>query len=271
MNVSTFFDLFVKELEQMPSLWSYYKFHTDTKSLAFRKAYFCQRLEYIAQQVNRSNTQTWDIGCGYGTTALFLALNGYKVHGTTLEFYINELPRRMEYWSQFGDVSGFTYDYEDLFDASVNRNTFDYIIIQDTLHHLEPLQDALRIIAEQLKQDGKLVVVEENGSNIIQNMKLYKQRGNKRIIEIYDERLQKKILLGNENIRSIHTWKNELKKQGLVVDDASIHYVRAFPPAIFNRLGYTKAIEREQKLWRSNALLKKYFFFGINFTAMHAS
>lgn len=270
MKVAEFFDLFVKELEQMSSLWSYYKFHTDAKSLEFRKAYFCQRLEYIEKQIQQRDSQTWDIGCGYGTTALFLALNGFKVHGTTLEFYINELPQRMQYWSQFGDVSGFTYDYEDLFDESVQRKDFDYIIIQDTLHHLEPLQDALRIIANHLKKDGSLVIVEENGSNIIQNLKLYKQRGNKRIIEIYDERLQKKILLGNENIRSINTWKNELAKQGLAVEQDSIHYVRALPPAIFNKLGYEKAIAREQKLWRSNSFLKKYFFFGINFLARHA-
>ena len=270
MKVAEFFDLFVKELEQMPSLWSYYKFHTDTKSLDFRKAYFCQRLEYIEKQIQRSDTETWDIGCGYGTTALFLALNGFKVHGTTLEFYINELPQRIKYWSQFGDVSGFTYDYEDLFDETIQRKRFDYIIIQDTLHHLEPLQDALHIISNHLKKDGSLVIVEENGSNIIQNLKLYKQRGNKRIIEIYDERLQKKILLGNENIRSISTWTNELAKQGLRIDEESIHYVRAFPPVLFNKWGYDKAIEREQKLWRANPLLRKYFFFGINFVAHHA-
>jgi hypothetical protein len=128
----------------------------------------------------------------------------------------------------------------------------------------------LRIISNHLKKDGSLVIVEENGSNIIQNLKLYKQRGNKRIIEIYDERLQKKILLGNENIRSINTWKRELAKQGLKVVNDSLHYVRALPPAIFNKLGYEKAIVREQKLWRSNPFLKKYFFFGINFLARHA-
>jgi hypothetical protein len=54
-----------------------------------------------------------------------------------------------------------------------------------------------------------------------------------------------------------------------VVND-SLHYVRALPPAIFNKLGYEKAIAREQKLWRSNPFLKKYFFFGINFLARHA-
>lgn len=267
MNPGQFFDLFVKELEAHPGLWSYYKFHTDEGSFEFRKAYFLQRLEYIQKSINRKDAKIWDVGCGYGTTALFLVLNGYKVHGTTLEFYYKILPERMKYWSQFGDVSGFTFDYEDLFDRNIKRDQFDYIIVQDTLHHLEPIQEALSIIHDHLNETGQLVVIEENGKNIIQRLKLFKQRGNKRIITIYDERLQKDILLGNENIRSLTTWQNELQKQQLQIDPDSVHYVRAYPPSIFNRYGYVSAIDKEQRLWKKNSLMRDYFFFGINFIA----
>jgi SAM-dependent methyltransferase len=265
--VERFFELFMIELKANKQLWSYYKYHTDLNSLEFRKAYFCQRLQYIADQFVKKESLTWDLGCGYGTTALFLALNGFKIHGTTLEFYFKEIPERMKYWSQFGDVSGFTFDYEDLFDTTVKRDQYDYIIVQDTLHHLEPLQDALHILHDHLKPDGKMVVIEENGNNIIQSLKLYKQRGNKRIIEFYDERLKKTILLGNENIRSLKRWKTELQKQRLLIDEKSVQYIRAFPPQLFNKYGYTRAIEREQKLWKKNNLAREYFFFGINFVA----
>lgn len=270
MTVENFFDLFLEELKGNEGLWSYYKYHTDTKSLAFRKAYFCQRLQYIADHITKKGSVTWDLGCGYGTTALFLALNGFKIHGTTLEFYFKEIPQRMKYWSQFGDVSGFTFDYEDLFDPSVQRGQFDYIIVQDTLHHLEPLQDALRILHDQLKPEGEMVVIEENGSNIIQSLKLYRQRGNKRIIEFYDERLKKTILLGNENIRSLNLWKKEMEKQQLSVVDSTVHYLRIFPPSLFNKYGYASAIEKEQKLWRTSTIARNFFFFGINFIAKRA-
>jgi SAM-dependent methyltransferase len=267
MNIDQFFSLFLKELESQPTLWHYYKFHTDPGSLEFRKAYFCQRLQYIADNITKKDSITWDIGCGYGTTALFLALNGYKVHGTTLEFYFKEIPARIAYWSQFGDVSGFTFGYEDLFDESEGKGEFDYIIVQDTLHHLEPLDQALQIIRHHLKPDGQLVSIEENGNNIIQSLKLYKQRGNKRIIEFYDERLKKTILLGNENIRSLAKWRDALKKNGLGLNEKSVNYVRAFPPFLFNKYGYHEAIRKEQALWKSNGIAKEYFFFGVNFTA----
>ncbi|MFN0189333.1 MAG: class I SAM-dependent methyltransferase [Bacteroidia bacterium] len=269
MNVEEFFNLFIKELESKPTLWSYYKYHTDSKSFEFRKAYFCQRLAYIADKIIKPEGLSWDIGCGYGTTAIFLALNGYKVHGTTLEFYFKEIPERIKYWSQFGDVSGFTFDYEDIFDPALKSVKYDYIIVQDTLHHLEPLQEALNIVSNHLALDGEIVAIEENGNNIIQSLKLFKQRGNKRIIEFYDERLKKTILLGNENIRSIQTWQNEMNKQGLSIDMTSVQYVRAYPPFLFNKFGYEKSILREQKLWKQNKWMKEYFFFGINFIATH--
>lgn len=269
MQIEEFFQLFLKELESREVLWSYYKYHTDPASLDFRKAYFCQRLEYIQQHITKTGSYTWDVGCGYGTTAIFLALNGFKIHGTTLEFYYKEIPERLKYWSKYGDVSGFTYDYEDIFDPAAAHDQYDYIIVQDTLHHLEPLPQALAILKKHLKQDGEMVIIEENGNNIIQTAKLYKQRGNKRVIEFYDERLKKTILLGNENIRSLKTWRREFEAQGLSIPSESVHYVRAYPPALFNKYGYRKSIEKEQQLWRRNSLLREYFFFGINFTARH--
>ena len=74
-------------------------------------------------------------------------------------------------------------------------------------------------------------------------------------------------MLGNENIRSLSKWQNELSRQQLQIDPLSVHYVRAYPPAIFNRFGYVAAIDKEQRLWRKNSLMRDYFFFGINFIA----
>lgn len=267
MELEQFFNLFIKELELKPEWWSYYKFHSDVSSFAFRKAYFCQRLAYIEKSIRNKQSITWDIGCGYGTTAIFLVLNGYKVHGTTLEFYFKDIPERIKYWSQFGDLTGFTYDYEDLFDESKNNQQFDYVIVQDTLHHLEPLDKALQIINSRMRPSGEMVVIEENGSNLMQRFKLYLQRGNKRIIEIYDERLKKNILLGNENIRSLSTWRKAMSQNGFLIDSNSVQYVRAFPPFIFNKYSSKEAVEKEQNLWKSNGVAKEYFFFGINFIA----
>lgn len=266
ISVDSFFDLLVEELNGNVALQDYYKFKDENdSSFYFRKAYYCQRLQYIANQVQESSHFIWDCGCGYGTTAIFLALNGFKVFGSTLEFYFEEIENRLSYWSKFGDLSNLSFNYENLFDDKIKADTYDVIIAQDTLHHLEPLNEAIAILSKVLRPNGKLIAIEENGNNIVQNLKLYLQRGNKRIITIYDEKLQKEILLGNENIKSLQKWEKTFAKGNFKVDSDSVQYVRMFPPTFFSKEKYTAAIEKEQRLWKRNTMLKNRFFFGLNF------
>lgn len=270
LSVEQFYNLLFEEINNNKELQGYYRFwNTSDKSYLFRKAYYCQRLQYIYNHVGDVGNTVWDCGCGYGTTAIFLALNGYKVYGSTLEYYYQHIEKRLEYWKKHGDVSNLHFNYQNLFDEKIEANSYDVIIAQDTLHHLEPLADALGILKDALKSGGKLVAIEENGSNIIQNIKLYKQRGNKKIITIYDEKLNKEILLGNENIKSESEWVKWLAKQGLEFNNESVQYVRLFPPNFYKNENYNEIIEKEQRLWKSNRILRKYFFFGLNFVAIN--
>lgn len=277
MTVEQFFEHFLEELKSRDKLREYYKFHDDPAKLPFRKAYFCQRLQYVFDKVTAhrhsldlANPDIWDCGCGYATTQIFLALNGIPTRGTTLEFYFREIPSRLDFWSKFGDMSQVKVSYEDVFSTEVKENSEDLIIVQDTLHHLEPLQDSLSIFYRTLRPGGQLIAIEENGNNLIQRLKLYKYRGNKRIIEYYDEGLGRKVLMGNENIRPYKTWKKEFHKAGFRMKPDSLNYVRLFPPAFFQSNLPQETIAREQALWQKNSLLREYFFFGVNFVAEKA-
>ncbi len=266
IGVDEFFNLLTDEVKQNESLQGYYKFKdNEDSSFYFRKAYFCQRLEYIANEITNKDDLIWDCGCGYGTTAIFLALNGFKVFGSTLEFYYEQIETRLEYWSKFGDLSQLHFSYENIFDDKIPPNTYNVIIGQDTFHHLEPINEAVSIFSKVLKPNGKIIAIEENGLNIIQNLKLYLQRGNKRIIKIYDEKLGKEILLGNENIRGLKKWKQVFGEYNLNIDEKSIHYVRFFPPFGISKKNYSNIIEKEQYLWKTNSFLKNRLFFGLNF------
>jgi len=266
ITVEEFFGLLVAEVRENASLQGYYKFKdSDSSSFYFRKSYFCQRLEYIKNYITENDKLIWDCGCGYGTTAIFLALNGYTVYGSTLEFYYGQIENRLKYWSKFGNLSKLSFGYENIFDNKMPQNTYDIIIGQDTFHHLEPLNDAISIFSKVLKPDGKIIAIEENGMNIIQNLKLYLRRGNKRIITIYDETLKKEILLGNENIRGIKQWQKEFNQYELYIENSSIQYVRLFPPIFISEKSYLKMINHEQQFWKSSRLLRNRFFFGLNF------
>ena len=265
MSVDDFFDLFLKELQDAPNMRSYYKFLNNKSSFEFRKAYFLQRLQYVADQIKDTNAVIWDCGCGYGTTALFLAINGFRVYGTTLEFYFDEIEKRKKYWKQYGNVDLFEVDYANVFDHKINHNYFDYIILQDTLHHIEPLQDALKIFHNVLKPEGQLIVAEVNGNNIMENLKFFKQRGNKRIITIWDERLQKNILFGNENVRSWKKWQHEFEQAGFNCKNVKPEYIRFFYPFCYRKRSAKEMITKENNLQKYTCL-REYFFFGINFS-----
>jgi SAM-dependent methyltransferase len=269
MTSEQFFKIFLEELAQLPELYHYYKFLENTKRFEFRKSYFIQRLDYVLAQVKAKDPQKtlaiWDCGCGYGTTCLFLAMNGYKSYGTTLEFYFPFIEKRKKYWQQYGDASLFSAGYENLYDEMPKAASVDIIVVQDTLHHLEPIDKAIEIFYQSLRTNGILIAVEENGDNVVQNLKLYKQRGNKRIIDYYDERLKKTIKIGNENIRGIAKWKQLFEDAGFIFKDKSLQYVRLLPPLSYKGKTAESVTQREQAI--TQAFLRKYFFFGINFVA----
>ncbi len=272
MSPEQFFDLLLKELEVHTEMQPYYKFLGKKSSWHFRRNYFLQRLRYIKQhmvdpQKQGGSISIWDCGCGYGTTCLFLAMNGIKTYGTTLEFYYDTVQKRMEYWKQYGDTSLFTCTYENLFDNRPAPATYDWIIVQDTLHHLEPINDALQIFNNSLKKNGKVLSIEENGSNVIQRLKLYKYRGNKRIITIYDEKLQKDILIGNENIRSLASWQRLFEHNGFSVLKDSVQYIRYYLPFRYRYSDPELLLEKEHRIQSSPGLRREYLFFGLNFIA----
>lgn len=271
MTPERFFDLFLKELESRSDMYHYYKFLEDKSKLDFRRNYFLERLRYVAQKINNPQKSIWDCGCGYGTTCLFLAMNDIPAHGTTLEFYAEHLDKRYAYWNQFGDAKLFTCSYENLFDKAPEAKSYNQIIIQDTLHHLEPINDALQIFHKSLKDNGELVIIEENGNNVIQSIKLYKRRGSKRIIKIWDEKLQKEILLGNENIRSLRKWTELLQNNGFNVPTDSVQYVRYFLPFRYHENNAESLLEKERNLQSKNSFKKEYLFFGLNFIASKAA
>jgi len=272
MSPEQFFELMLKELEVHTEMQLYYKFLGKKSSLHFRRNYFLQRLRYVKRHIidvnaNKGVTAIWDCGSGYGTTCLFLALNGISTVGTTLEFYYDTVQKRKEYWSQYGDTSLFNCTYENLFDNQPAAGSFDWIIVQDTLHHLEPIAEALQIFNRSLKKNGKILSIEENGNNLIQRLKLYKYRGSKRIITIWDEKLQKDILIGNENIRSLETWQHLFEENGFNLQKDSVQYIRYFLPIHYRFSAPDALLEKEQKLQSAKGFRREYFFFGLNFIA----
>jgi SAM-dependent methyltransferase len=265
MILDEFFPLFEAELRTNDELTGYHRMVNSEKLYEFRKAYIKQRMQYVVDSVKKPSSEIWDVGCGFGTTSILLTLMGHKVTGTTLEYYYESISKRLEYWKQFGDLSSLSFAYENIFTQKHEEKKFDYVVAQDTLHHLEPFGDAVQIIYMSLKKGGELIAVEENGDNIVNNIKNFKRRGNKRITTIYDEKLGQEISFGDENTRNLAKWKKEFSAAPFTFEEDSIQYVRYYWPNAYKRLSYEEILEKEKSLWPKSPLRKKYLFFGLNF------
>ena len=266
MDREEFYTHLCEELRQNPALYPYYKLTYDSpQQQQFRKAYFMQRLEYLEKYLDFSKPlKIWDCGCGYGTTGLYLAMNGIPSEGSSLEYYISQLDSRREFWKQFGDTSLFSYHYANVFDQNIAPESYDVIIMQDTLHHIEPVEEALSLFYRALKKGGRLILIEENGACIIKNIKLFFQRGNKRVVEVYDETLQKTVLMGNENIRSEKQWRKLFAKTSFRLLEDSLYYTRILPPCSYKKRSCEEVIRREQSFWASKKWFREKGFFGLN-------
>ncbi|MDR2972150.1 MAG: methyltransferase domain-containing protein [Bacteroidales bacterium] len=266
MTTATFLKLFEKELDENQNLYPYYKLNKGSVSQKdFRKAYFLQRLNFIEKHVEKKEkTTVLDCGCGYGTTAFFLSLNNIHVVGTTLEFYFEQIDNRKKYWNNFGNIANVTFEYQDIFESNFEENSFDYIILQDTLHHIEPVKKAIQIFFKLLKKGGKIILVEENGACFARQAILFAKRRNKRIIEYFDTKLQKTILFGNENIRTENEWKKLFEGEGFTCLNQETNYIRYYSPFAYKNKKMEEIIEKEQKIANHNNWLRHRFFFGIN-------
>lgn len=267
MTAQQFFDLLLIELESHQELRGYYRFLESDKRADFRKSYYLQRLSYIEKHLPPAGSFVWDCGCGFGTTNLFLAMKSIRSFGNTLEYYHDQIAKRMGYWSDYGDTTLFAYSYADTFDLHPPNAHYDAIIAQDTLHHLEPLSRGLAMFRKSLKPGGKVIVIEENGANVIQRAKLFARRGTKRVVEVEDPKLGKKVLMGNENIRKVGEWKALFEEAGLTFHSDTLTHIRIFPPFAFRASDPSDTVEHEQRLISKNRLLRRYFAFGINFIA----
>jgi len=192
-------------------------------------------------------------------------MNGIKSIGTTLENYHKLIPNRKQFWQNYGNMELFEVRVENLYEVAYQECYFDYILVQDTLHHLEPIDRALQILRKFLKTDGKIVVVDDNGNNIMQRVKLFLYRGNKRVIKFYDDNLKKHILFGNENVRSLKQWNKIFCENKLNI--SAVDYIRFFPPYFMNEKNSLKLIKLEKTLWKKSKIFKECFYWGLNFIA----
>jgi hypothetical protein len=84
---------------------------------------------------------------------------------------------------------------------------------------------------------------------------------------MYDEKLQKSVLIGDENTRSLKGWIKEFSKAGMQIHPDSVEYIRYYFPHKYDGQNTQALIAKEFNLSKKDGTRREFMFFGLNFTA----
>ena len=167
------------------------------------------------------STKVLEIGCGCGTESLWLALQGYTVKGVDLLDDLLQVARkRKSLLTQLVDRElRCKFVHRSLLDLENEQH--DVIWMEQAFHHLEPRSEVLTKISALLRPGGKLVISDTNGWNPAIQLKLFRGRGFKTVIDMHGAPW------GNERILSANALSRLLSRHG--IRRVKLRHFRFFP------------------------------------------
>jgi 2-polyprenyl-3-methyl-5-hydroxy-6-metoxy-1,4-benzoquinol methylase len=169
-------------LESAPYLWRTYN----------------TRLREVISFV-RPGLRVLEVGCGIGSDLHWLALRGAKATGIDVKSEWTEAATELtkHVRATLGPVS---VEIRRVNLLDLPNEQYDLIYMKDTFHHLEPREQIVQKIVSLLAPSGKVVIVEPNAWNPAIQLKMFRIRGFKTIIEKVDKATGEQFVYGNERL-----------------------------------------------------------------------
>jgi SAM-dependent methyltransferase len=244
-----------REIESADYEWAYLKqyysgYNANTAWVRFRALFFAMRLQpvlsYIEQfqQENRHPPGILDLGCGFGMETILLGLYGAQVHGVDASPEKIELAGKIKQNIEGKQRTSLDVNFEvaNLFRFAPSQ-AYDAVYSSATLHHIEPVSDAIQRIASLIAPNGYFFLSDENGYSPVQQFVVQKSIGfakPRKYLRI-DSETGEPFWYGNENIRPPFLWATHMRKARLT--PISIKYCRFLPP-LDRSLGELVKLER---------------------------
>jgi SAM-dependent methyltransferase len=190
-------------------------------------------LSYITQFTKEQGRAPYilDLGCGFGLESALLALTGAKVHGVDgLRPMIETAQKRLKNYQQRHNIElDLQFQHANLFRFDPPQ-AYDAVYSSATLHHIEPVADGFKKIAEVMKPGAPFFLSDENGYSPVQQLVVQKRIGwlKPRKYLLVDPDTGQEYMYGNENIRASFQWANHMRRVGL--HPTAIKYCRFLPP-----------------------------------------
>lgn len=221
------------------SLTHYYRklIRASESVLRFRAVFFAMRLQpvltYVSQFVDTHHRapNILDLGCRFGLETILIGRSGACVHGIDPErnAILEAAVLKTHYEKQERVELDVRYEKANLFSFNPPE-TYDAIYSSATMHHIEPMGQAMPLVAKLIKPGGYFFLSDENGLSPAQQLIVQKRIGwmRSRKLWLTDSETGQPFLYGNENIRPPFRWAHLMKQAGL--QPVSLKYCRFLPP-----------------------------------------
>lgn len=210
---------------------------TKVSQIRFKSLFFSMRLQpiltYVQEftQVHGCPPHILDLGAGFGLESLLICLVGACVHGIDSSLSMVEHARkRVSRYQESHQLNlDLRYDCVNIFNFPQDK-PYDAIYCSATLHHIEPVAQAIRIISDLLKPGGYFFLSDENGFSPVQQLVVQKRIGWMRPRKYIksDPGTGERFVYGNENIRSLYGWKHLVERTDMQPE--AVKYCRFLPP-----------------------------------------
>lgn len=207
------------------------------RKLNFKALFFAMRLQpiltYIAvfQQTHNRPPQILDVGCGFGLESALLAYSGAQVQGIDGSETKIEGAKKLQvaYEKTYARQLNLIYQVSNLFQFRPDQQ-FDVVYSSATLHHIEPISEAVQALADFITPGGMFFLSDENGYSPLQQVAVQHRIGWAKPRKYWrtDPETGEKFLYGNENIRAAFQWIRHIRKAGMQPE--TIKYCRFLPP-----------------------------------------
>lgn len=231
-NISDFLEIWLTQNllsgEEKRSFDNYYKSYKKLFGKYTKFHYSQQTKELMETLSNFHRPLCLEIGCGCGTESLWIAYRGGAiVKGIDIkEERLSVARKRKEILEETINMSlPCSFEKRSLFELD-EKNKFDIIWMEQTLHHLEPRSLAFDKISELIKEGGYVIISEANAWDPFLQVKLLLHRGFSTINEFVDESGFKH-MYGDERILTPYRICKELEKRHIV--KRSVRYFRVLP------------------------------------------
>ncbi len=183
------------------------------------------------------------MGCGYGSETILCSVLGAKVLGIDIsEDRIEIAKKRVKFFSnKLNNAIDVKFSLRNVFE---HYGEYDLIWVNETIHHIAPLNKFLNLSHQNLKIGGKLIIADQNRLNpyaYILSKRAQKKYGGVYIIK-KDAGMEEIIHYAVERIFTIREIKKILTK---IYNNVEIYPFSYFPFSIYKAFNnYSMKIER---------------------------